>query len=192
MSVNWISIGSACSAPNHYLNQCCIIVNGILRNFSLKLFIDENIVSKMAAILSRWWLNIADASLNTTMLHLYEHFIIMWQKQASIDSKLLQKSGVYWPSSVTNPSNAMTNMVNIRENSHNRHPIARPLGKCMGVSIISKTLIYVMPESLPYCTKYHVIFNHIITALDCICRDRNQLHCTCWHSNIQQFLTITW
>ena len=57
----------ACSVPNHYLNQCWLIVNWALRNtlqwnsnWNRKLFIHENVlenvVCEMAAILSsgRW------------------------------------------------------------------------------------------------------------------------------------------
>ena len=53
----------AYSVPSHYLNQCCVIVNGTLRkepqwnlNRNTKLFIQENVfenvVCEMAAILS--------------------------------------------------------------------------------------------------------------------------------------------
>ena len=65
-SVNRVSIGY--SAPIHYLNQCWVIVNQILRNKlkwnfikNAKRFIHENasdkIVCEMAAILSRGEIN---------------------------------------------------------------------------------------------------------------------------------------
>ena len=63
----------ACSAPNHYLNQCCLIVNWTLRNKfqwnfnkNSEVFIHENslenVICKMVNILSRgrWVINNSD------------------------------------------------------------------------------------------------------------------------------------
>ena len=58
------------------------------------------------------------------------------------------------------------NAVNFLSNPHIIHPIARPLGRTMGCNLWFDTLIYIL---LHRCRiKYRVIFDHVITALDCI------------------------
>ena len=82
----------ACSAPSHYLNQCCYIVNWTFRNKlqwnlnrNTKLSIQENaydnIVCEMAAILSsRTWVNMSVEMYDRTVLNLaqldqyYRHY----------------------------------------------------------------------------------------------------------------------
>ena len=89
------------------------------------------------------------------------------------------------------------NAVNLVQNLHKRHPIARPLGRdmgcllviqiliyillwitkrCplshpngwyMGCLLVIQILIYILLQSLQWCTQYHVILDCVITAPDC-------------------------
>ena len=44
--------------------------------------------------------------------------------------------------------NIKYSMVNFLKNPHNRHPIARPLGRDMECLLCSQTLIYILPQSV--------------------------------------------
>ena len=61
------------------------------------------------------------------------------------------------------------------QNTHNRHPIARPCWRDMGCLLRVQALINVLPRSLQWCMKYHVVLDHVITTLDCIFNRGRQL-----------------
>ena len=65
------------------------------------------------------------------------------------------------------------NVVNFLPNPHKIHPIARTLGWAMGCILWFDTAIYILLESTQCCMKYRVIFDRVITALDCIRFDLN-------------------
>ena len=70
-----------------------------------------------------------------------------------------------------NPTQAVGchyNAVNFLLNHHKRHPIARPLWRGMGCRLCIQIPIYILPQSLQWCTQYPVIFDRVITAPDCI------------------------
>ena len=51
-------------------------------------------------------------------------------------------------------------------------PYLAQWGQNMGCILWVQTLIYTLPQSLQWCILYHVIFDHVITALDgikCVC-----------------------
>ena len=60
------------------------------------------------------------------------------------------------------------NTVNFLQNPYKIHPIAGPSGRAMGCILLVQTHIYTLSQSLQRCIPYHVIFNCIITALDCV------------------------
>ena len=64
------------------------------------------------------------------------------------------------------------NAVNFLPNPHKIHPIARRLGRDMGCDLTFDTLIYALLSQSTQCSiEYRVIFDRVITALDCICGD---------------------
>ena len=56
--------------------------------------------------------------------------------------------------------------VNFLQNSHNRHPIARPWGRGMGCLLWVWSLIYVLLLPLQCHIQYRDKFDRVITALD--------------------------
>ena len=52
--------------------------------------------------------------------------------------------------------------------THERHPLARPLGRGMGCLLWIQIMIYILPYSLQCCMWCWVILDRDITALDCI------------------------
>ena len=59
------------------------------------------------------------------------------------------------------------NAVNFFKNIHERHPIARPLGRGMGCLLLVQPLIDIMPQFLQWYMQYVDILDRVITALDC-------------------------
>ena len=60
--------------------------------------------------------------------------------------------------------------VNFLQNIYKRHPIARPSGRGMWCLLWVQPLIDILPHFLQWCVQYHVILDHVITALDCIAK----------------------
>ena len=60
------------------------------------------------------------------------------------------------------------NAVKFLPNSPKIHPLARPLGRGMGCILWVRTVIFTLPQSLQWLVQYHVILDHVITALGCI------------------------
>ena len=60
------------------------------------------------------------------------------------------------------------NAVNFFKNIHERHPIARPLGRGMGCFLLVQPLIDILPQFLQWYMQYVDILDRVITALDCI------------------------
>ena len=58
--------------------------------------------------------------------------------------------------------------VNLIPNSHNRLPIARPWGRCMGCQLWVSIVIEVLLPSSRYLEWYYDKLDRVITALDCI------------------------
>ena len=61
------------------------------------------------------------------------------------------------------------------QDSQKLHPIVHSLGRDMGHLLCGPTLIHIRPQSLQWCMQYQVIFNHVITAPDCMLWTRNIL-----------------
>ena len=59
------------------------------------------------------------------------------------------------------------NAVNFLPNPHEIHPIARPLGRGMVCNLWFDTLIYILLQSTQCRIRFCVIFDRVITALDC-------------------------
>ena len=59
------------------------------------------------------------------------------------------------------------NTVNFFKNIHERHPIARPLGRGMGCLLLVQSLIDILPQFLQWYMQYVDILDRVITALDC-------------------------
>ena len=57
--------------------------------------------------------------------------------------------------------------VNLIPNPRKLHPIARPLGRCIGCILWVQTVIYTLLQSPQWCMQYHVILDRVVTALDC-------------------------
>ena len=53
-------------------------------------------------------------------------------------------------------------------NIHERHLIARPSGRGMGCLLWAQPPIDILPHFLQWCVQCHVIFERVITTLDCI------------------------
>ena len=60
------------------------------------------------------------------------------------------------------------NTVNFLPNPHKIHPIARPLGRGLVCDLCVDTLIYILLQSAQCGKRYRVIFDRVITTLDCI------------------------
>ena len=60
------------------------------------------------------------------------------------------------------------NAVDFLQNLYKRHTIAPLQGRDMGCLLWVKTLMDILSQSLKWCMQYHVIFDWVITALDCI------------------------
>ena len=56
--------------------------------------------------------------------------------------------------------------VNLSYNSSKGHPIARPLGRGMGCLLWVQTIVYILTQPRHWCVQYHVILDHVTTALD--------------------------
>ena len=58
------------------------------------------------------------------------------------------------------------NMVNLLTYPYKIHPIAHSLGWAMGCILCIQTVIYTLSQSMQWCMQYHVILDHVITAID--------------------------
>ena len=87
--------------------------------------------------------------------------------------------GLYWflkrtvmtksrTSKIWNTVQRRYNAVNFLPNPHKIHPIARPLGRGMVCNLCFDTLIYILLQSTQCRIRYRVIFDRIITALNCV------------------------
>ena len=74
---------------------------------------------------------------------------------------------IYVSSKKTSTVRCRYNAINFIKNIHKRHPIARPLGRGMGRLLWIQPLIDILPQFLRWCMQYLVIFDRVITALDC-------------------------
>ena len=54
------------------------------------------------------------------------------------------------------------------KNPHERHPIARPLGRAIGCLLWLPTLIHILLRSVQRCLQYHVMLDCVITTFHCI------------------------
>ena len=59
------------------------------------------------------------------------------------------------------------NTVNFIQDIHERHPIACPPGWGFGCLLWVQLVINILPQFLQWCVQYHVMLDHVITALDC-------------------------
>ena len=78
------------------------------------------------------------------------------------------------------------NSVNFLPNPYKIHPVAHPVGQDMGCILWVQTQICALPQSLQWCIPYHAIFNHVITAHDCISLHSLGLHD--WYSQLNNIL----
>ena len=59
------------------------------------------------------------------------------------------------------------NAVNFLQNSHEKPPIARPVGRGMGCLLWVQPLLDILLQFLRWCVQYHVMLDRVIAALDC-------------------------